>query len=128
MISKLTSTYQYIYFRLILFQRKQWNGNKYLATFSANSAITYSAVALIYSAELLYRKFNGTDHEILGTTGILISTVGVFILHSFIFLKDDKYLEDKYLPQKESDAFWKAKGILSLLFVFAPIILLLILM
>ncbi len=128
-MKKIRSFYEYIFFRLLLFQRKQWFGNKTVASFQAHGAISFSAFALIFSVDFIYARIVGADLGLIDN-GLKIGIVAVILLLILnrLFPGDDEKLIEKYINQKENDRFWKIKGILSLSILVFPIVLLLFLM
>jgi TctA family transporter len=120
--------YQYIYYRLFLYHKKQWMGGSSVAIINANFAISSSATALVYSIELLFERYLGTEFIFDNIYEIIVLTIIIVILQSILLSKDEKSLEEKYSKAIDSQLVWQIKGVLSLLFVYVPIISLLILM
>jgi len=127
-VKKIVSFYQYVYYRLFLFHKKQWQGDKRLGLLNSNFAISSSSIALVYSMDLTFRKLFNTKGFFNNNYKIIGLAVVVFFLLSIILSVKEETLEKKYAKANESDLSWRIKGFFSLSFVFGPIILLIILM
>ncbi|MDX1752073.1 MAG: hypothetical protein R3259_02730 [Salinimicrobium sediminis] len=90
LIKKIVATYQYIYFRLLIYHIKEWQGIKKIGSFNSNFAITASAIALIYSIELIYRRICETSGFLNDEQSIVLMALSVVIIHSLIFSQNDE--------------------------------------
>ena len=127
-IKKIISVYRYIYFRLYLYHTKKWEGDNKLGQFNSNFAITGSALCLFFSIDLIVKRVFHIDGIFNNNYKIIGLVITVIVIHTYLFSIDENDLEKKYAKRNESDLSWRLKGYLSLLFVFGPVILLILLM
>jgi len=124
---RIITIYRYIYFRYTLFQKKQWNSDEKLATLNSGFGISSSTIAFIYSIDLIIRKIFSIQGFFYTNSRIIGLCIVVFFLNVFILGINDKKLNKEFTKNKESSLSWKVKGFFSLLYIFGPIVLLIIL-
>jgi len=127
LIKKISVLYQYIYYRLFLYQEKQLKGNKSLAVGFSNFALTLNAGSLLFSIDIILQDYTEIcffDNNIYYLVFIFVI---ILVIQSIVLRKSIEHYEKKF-KNEENRKYWKAKGIIVLLFVYGPIFLLVFLM
>ena len=108
-----------------MWNRYLWE-NKEMDAFNSTLAITFSLMAVIFSAKIFTERF--FDISLPSPFDNLYSSIGfiavLFLIHYFLFEKSNKYLEieNKFLSKKESKSSWLLKGFLVFLYVIGSIV------
>ena len=125
-IKKITILYQYVYYRLYLYQLKQLYGSKKLALASTNFALTMNAGSILFCIDILIEDYTSINF-LLNTYSFLIIFIIMVIIQSIVLRKNIDYYIQKFKNEQRNFS-WKFKGIVTLLFVYFPIVLLIFLM
>ena len=125
-IKKITILYQYVFYRLYLYQLKQLYGSKKLALGSTNFALTMNAGSILFCIDILIEDYTEINLQ-LNTYSFLIIFVIVVVIQSIVLRKNIDYYIQKFKNEQRNFS-WKFKGIVTLFFVYFPIVFLIFIM
>ena len=93
-IKKITISYQYVYYRLYLYQLKQLYGSKKLALGSTNFALTINAGSILFCIDILIEDYTSINFQ-LNTYSFLIIFIVMVIIQSIVLRKNIDYYIQK---------------------------------
>lgn len=127
LIKKISVLYQYIYYRLFLYQKKQLKGNKNLAVGFSNYALSLNAGSILFCIDIILQDNTEISYFDYNMYHLIFIFIIIFVVQSILLRKSIEHYEEKFKNEKDRN-YWKAKGIIVLLFVYIPIFLLIFLM
>ncbi|MAC96529.1 MAG: hypothetical protein CMC96_13630 [Flavobacteriales bacterium] len=127
-MQNIISFYEYIYFRLFLFQKKLWDDSKSMGGISSNYVIAFSSMALVFSIDILISKTFNINRLFDSLQIIVVLIIALSILLHFLVKIDEDVLEERFSNTNKNSFSWRLKGFLSLVYVFGPMILYFLLM
>lgn len=127
LIKKTSDLYQYIYYRLFLYQKKQLKGNKNLAVGFSNFALSLNAGSILFCIDIILQEYTEISFFDNNMYYLIFIFIIILIIQSILLRKSIEYYEEKFKNEKDRN-YWKVKGIIVVLFVYSPIFFLVFLM
>lgn len=90
--------------------------------------IAYSSMAVVFSIDKLISKIFNINRFFDSLQIIVVLIIALSILLYFFVKIDEDVLEERFSNRNKDSFSWKLKGVLSLAYVFGPMILYILLM